>query len=432
MKMEYKEIPSAFFAGNRKRLLPLLEDKSLALFFSNSQMPRTGDQHFPFRQNANMFYMSGINLPNAILAICPQHPDPNFREILFVEQITQEKMIWEGCKHSVESLRHISGVQTVFWTSDFERILRNLAYHSEHIYPDMAESIKFSSEIKGQEFSYVDKIKSDYPLHHYHRLFPLLADMRLIKSPYEIAQIKEACRITEQAFERILHFIKPEVWEYEVEAEIMHEFIRNRACYAFDAIVASGKNACTLHYMNNDSMCRKEDLLLLDFGAEYANYASDLSRTIPVSGRFSNRQKQIYDACARVYEYAKTLFVPGMSIAKVYKKVCIVMQQELIDLRLFSPEDVEKQSSDYELMKRYFPHNISHFIGLDVHDVGTADVIFEEGMILSCEPGIYIPEENTGVRIETMMLVSAFPVDLMGDIPFHSDDIEQIMTSFQS
>ncbi|MDR2410442.1 MAG: aminopeptidase P N-terminal domain-containing protein [Bacteroidales bacterium] len=425
--MKYKEMPAVFFSENRKKLLSFVEDKSLILFFSNSQMPRTGDQYFPFRQNANMFYMSGISLPNAILALCPHHPNPDFREILFVEQITQKKIIWDGCKHTVESLRNLSGIKTVFWTSDFETVLRNLAYHVHHIYLDMTESIKFHSEIKEQTSLYVDKIKSNYPLHYYHRLFPTLVDMRLIKSRCEIEQIKEACHITANAFNKILRFIKPDLWEYEVEAEIAHEFIRNRACCAFDSIVASGKNACTLHYIDNHSKCKDGDLLLLDFGAEYGNYASDLSRTIPVNGRFTERQKQIYDACARVYEYAKTLFVPGMTISKVYKKVSIVMQQELIDLGLFSKADLENQSSDYELMKQYFPHNISHFIGLDVHDVGSVDIIFEDGMILSCEPGIYIPEEKTGVRIETTIMVAHHPVDLMPDIPFYSDDIEQIM-----
>jgi Xaa-Pro aminopeptidase len=373
--------------------------------------------------------MSGINQPNAILALCPQHPNADFREILFVEQISPEKAIWNGGGHTIQDLRNISGIQTIRWISDFEYILRDLAYHSHNIYLDMQESIKFVSEIKGQGFIYADKIKSNYPLHHYHRLFPLLADMRLIKSPYEIEQIKEACRITAKAFNRIPHFIKPQVWEYEVEAEITHEFSKNGACCAFDTIVASGKNTCTLHYTTNDSICEDGDLLLLDFGAEYANYASDLSRTIPVNGRFSLRQKQVYDACVRVYEYAKTLFVPGMSISKVYKKVCVAMQMELIDLGLFSKTDLETQSSEHELMKKYFPHNISHFIGLDVHDVGNTEVLFEEGMILSCEPGIYIPEEKIGVRIETTMMAASVPVDLMADIPFSSTDIEQIISS---
>jgi Xaa-Pro aminopeptidase len=425
--MTYKAIPAMFYAENRKRLSSLLEDESLALFFSNAQMPRTGDQYFSFRQNANMFYMSGIDQPNAILALCPHHPNVNYREILFVEQITPEKAMWNGRQYTTQTLRKASGIQTVLWIADFEYILRDLAFYSQNIYVDIPESIKFAPEIKGQGFLYANKIKANYPLHHYHRLFPILADMRLVKSLYEIEQIKTACSITEKALERVLHFIKPRVWEYEIEAEIAHEFVKNGAGFAFDSIVASGKNACTLHYTTNDSICEEGDLLLLDIGAEYANYASDLSRTVPVNGRFSPRQKQVYDACARVYEYAKTLFIPGMSISKVYKKVCISMQMELIGLGLFSETDLEKQSSDYELMKKYFPHNISHFVGLDVHDVGNTDILFEEGMILSCEPGIYIPEENIGVRIETMMMTASVPVDLMANVPFYSEDIEQIM-----
>jgi Xaa-Pro aminopeptidase len=428
--IEYKEeISTTFFVDNRKRLLPLLEDKSLVLFFSNDQMPRTGDQYFPFRQNANMFYMSGVDLPHAILVLCPQHPNPDLREILFVDQVTQTKNLWDGCNYSRQSLRDISGVKTLYWTCDFERILRDLAYHSHNIYIDVEESMKFASEIKGRRDFYIDRIRSSYPFHRYHRLFPMLADMRLIKSSCEIEQIKKACHITGKAFKRILQFVKPDVWEYEVEAEIVHEFIRNRACAAFSPIVAAGKNGCTLHYVSNNSICKDGDLLLVDFGAEYSNYAGDLSRTIPINGRFTPRQKQVYDACVRVYEYAKNLFIPGMSIAKVYKKVCIVMQQELIDLGLFSQADLEKQTSNYELMKIYFPHNISHFVGLDVHDVGTADIIFEEGMVLSCEPGIYIPNESLGIRIETMMLVSSTPVDLMADIPYYSKNIEDLIAT---
>ncbi len=272
-------------------------------------------------------------------------------------------------------------------------------------------------------------IQAKYPLHTYHRLFPFLRDLRLIKSIEELSFIQNACNITGKAFERILHFVKPDITEYEIEAEITYEFISNRVrSHSFEPIVASGKNACILHYTQNNSVCSDGDLLLLDFGAEYLNYAADLSRTIPVNGKFTPRQKQVYDACHRVYEYAKTLFVPGMSISKVYKKVCAFMESELIELGLFSKEDTQsRQSEHHELVKKYFMHGISHFVGLDVHDVGTTDIVFDEGMVLSCEPGIYIPQESIGVRIETMVLVADKPVDLMKDVPVCSDDIERIM-----
>jgi len=401
---------------NRQRLASLLEDKSLCLLFSNDKMQRTGDQYFPFRQNSNFYYMSGIEYPNSMLAICPQHPNPKFREILFVEQKTQKEVIRDGCAYTKESLREISGIQTVLWSSDFETILQELMYHAQTVYIDIEEHIKFKPDVKPRGFRYANSIKSEYPLHTYRPVFQIIADMRLVKSAYEIEQIKKACEITAKAFERVVQCVKPNVYEYEIAAEITYEINKNGAVCAFNPIVAAGKNACTLHYVDNRSMCKDGDLVLLDFGAEYANYASDLSRTIPVNGRFTARQKQVYDACFRVYEYAKALFIPSMSINKVQKKVNAVMQQELINLGLFSQTDLEKQSSEYELMKKYFTHGISHFVGLDVHDVGTKDTVFEEGMILSCEPGIYIPEEEIGIRIETMMLVSHTPVDLMKKI----------------
>ena len=392
--MKSEAIPASFFVENRKKLISLLEDKSLALIFANDKMPRTGDQYFSYRQNSNMYYMSGIDYPDSILALCPQHSNAKCREILFIEQPTQQKIIKEGCEYTQKNIRDISGVQTVLFLSDFENILRELMYYSDNVYADIQQDIKFAPNVKPQGFRYINKIKSDYPLHNYCNLFPIISDMRMVKSSYELEQIKNACDITEKTFKRLINFIKPNVWEYEIEAEIVHEFIRNQSVCAFHTIVASGVNACTLHYNKNNSLCKDGDLLLLDFGAEYGNYASDLSRTVPINGRFTERQKQIYDACFRVYEYAKTLFIPSMSINKIHKKIFPLMQEELINLGLFSHEDLEKQSSEYELMKKYFMHKISHFIGLDVHDVGTTDTVFETGMILSCEPAIYIPQEK--------------------------------------
>jgi len=350
--------------------------------------------------------------------MCPQHPNPKFREILFVEQPSKKKTIYNGCKNTQEYIRKISGIETVLYMFDFESILHELMYHVHTVYLDIAESIKFNPHVKPRGLRYLNIIKTDYPLRDYRPVFHIIADMRLVKSAYEIQQIKKACDVTVEAFKRAVKFVAPNVFEYEIEAEIMYELIRNGTTSAFKPIIASGKNACTLHYIDNSSQCKDGDLLLLDFGAEYANFASDLTRTIPVNKHFTKRQKQVYDACLRVYEYAKHLFIPSMSINKVHKKVSILMQQELLDLGLFSSADLEKQTSEYELMKKYFPHKISHFIGLDVHDVGTQDTVFEAGMILSCEPGIYISEEEIGIRIETMMLVTDnIPVDLMEEVP---------------
>ncbi|MDR0368379.1 MAG: aminopeptidase P N-terminal domain-containing protein [Bacteroidales bacterium] len=421
-------LPASFFENNRKRLTSVLEEKALVLLFSNDKMPRTGDQCFPFRQNSNLFYLSGINQPQTVLALCPEHPEKNMREILFMEENTAKAALWEGDACTEQQAEEISGVKTVFAVSEFDTVLQNLMYHSQNVYFDMSESVKFSSFVPSAQQRHIQQIQAKYPLHTCCRLFPFLRDLRLIKSEEELSLMQHACNITAKAFDRVLRTVKPGTAEYQIEAEITHEFIRSQIrSHAFDPIVASGKNACVLHYSRNHSVCKDGDLLLLDFGAEYRNYAADLSRTIPVNGTFSARQKQVYDACYRVYEYAKTLFVPGMSIAKVYKKVCAFMELELIGLGLFSKEDVQKQHSEHEWVKKYFMHGISHFVGLDVHDVGTTDIVFDENMVLSCEPGIYIPNESVGIRIETMMLVRNTPIDLMADVPVKSEDIERLM-----
>jgi Xaa-Pro aminopeptidase len=425
-------ISEFFLQENRKKIVSVLEEKALILLFSNDKMPRTGDQCFPFRQNSNLFYFTGINQPQTILALCPEHPSENMREILFIEENTAHATQWEGDKYTEKQAKEISGVKTVFFISRFESVLQDLMYYSQNVYLDLFESVKFSSQIQSSQQRYIQQIQTKYPLHVYHRIFPFLRDLRLIKSAEELSLMQQACDITAKAFNRILHVIKPEIPEYQIEAEIIHEFlIHNVRSYSFAPIVASGRNACVLHYIKNEAVCKNGDLLLLDFGAEYNHYAADLSRTIPINGRFSPRQKQVYDACHRVYEYAKILFIPDMSISKVYKKVCAFMESELIELGLFSKEDIQKQNSEYELVKKYFMHGISHFVGLDVHDVGTPEILFEQGMVLSCEPGIYIPNENIGIRIETMMLVSDKPIDLMKDVPVKSDDIERIMKKKQ-
>jgi len=409
----YNEISSDLFIFNRQRLITLLKDKALVLLVSNDEMPRTGDQNFPFRQNSNFFYLTGINQPKSIVALCPHHPNPAMREILFIEELNEATAIREGRNYSQEEAKDLSGIKTVLHTSQFEETLQCLAYYAQNVYLDIQEHLKYTTEIERQEVRFSRKIKEKYPLHAYFRLYPLLVQLRLVKSAWELEQIQQACAVTVKALKRVSAFVKPEVKEYEVEAEIIHEFICNRAKLAFPPIVASGKNACVLHYSANNAVCKDGDLLLLDFGAEYNNYAADISRTISINGRFSTRQKQVHDACLRVFECGKTLYVAGMTIAKVHKKVCEAMEKELLALGLYSEEDLQKEEVQGSLMKKYFMHKIGHFVGLDVHDVGDNDVLFEAGMVLTCEPGIYIPEENIGVRIETMLLITDNqPIDL--------------------
>jgi Xaa-Pro aminopeptidase len=413
-----KEISSELFIYNRQRLVPLLEDDALVLLVSNDEMPRTGDQNFPFRQNSNFFYLTGINQPKSIAALCPHHPNPAMREILFIEECNETTAIREGRKLSQENATRLSGIKTVLWISQFDSTLRDLAYYAQHIYLDIQEHIKYTTEVERQELRFSKKIKEIYPLHHYFRLHPLLVQLRLVKSAWELELIRQACAITVKAFKRAAAFVKPNVKEYEVEAEIVYEFMCNRAKQAFVPIAASGKNACILHYTANSDVCKDGDLILLDFGAEYANYTADISRTLPINGKFSPRQKQVYEACLRVFEFGKTLYIPGMSIAKVYKKICESMEKELLNLGLYSEDDLQKESVKGSLMKKYFMHNAAHFVGLDVHDVGNNDVLFEAGMVLTCEPGIYIAEENIGIRLETMLLITEnHPVDLMAAVP---------------
>ncbi|MCL2131606.1 MAG: aminopeptidase P N-terminal domain-containing protein [Lentimicrobiaceae bacterium] len=394
------------FSTNRQRLVPLLEDNALVLLVSNDEMPRTGDQNFPFRQNSNFFYLTGINQPKSIAALCPHHPNPAMRAVLFIEEGNEKTAMRDGRKLSKEQARALSGIETVFWLSQFDRTLQELAYYAQAVYLDIQEHTHYATDVERQELRFAKKIKQQYPLHRFCRLHPLLISLRLVKSAWELEQIRRACAITVKAFERVQAFVKSDVKECEIEAEITHEFIRNGAVCAFRPIVASGKNACVLHYSANNAVCKDGDLLLLDFGAEYANYAADMSRTIAVNGAFSPRQKQVYDACLRVFEYGKTLYKPGMSIFKVQKKVCEMMEKELLALGLFSEEDLQKETEKGSLMKKYFMHKVSHFVGLDVHDVGNNDILFEQGMVLTCEPGIYIPEESIGIRIETMLLIT--------------------------
>ena len=414
------------FTSNRQRLVSLLEDKSLVLLVSNDEMPRTGDVNFPFRQNSNFFYLTGIDQAKSMAALCPQHPNPALREVLFIEENTAANAIRYGEKQTKEEATQRSGIQTVFWISQFDSVLQELAYYSQNIYLDIPEQVKYTTEVERAELRFSKKIKEKYPLHQYFRAYPILSQLRLVKSAEELELMQQACAITVEAFKRLAGFVLPNVTEYEVEAETIHEFIRNRAKPAFAPIVASGGNACVLHYTANSDVCKGGDLLLLDFGAEYANYAADISRTIPINGTFSPRQKQVYEACLRVFEYGKTLYVPGMSIAKVHKKVCEAMEKELMDLGLFSAEDLQKDTVKGSLMKKYFMHKVAHFVGLDVHDVGNEDILFEQGMVLTCEPGIYISEENIGIRIETMLLITEnSPIDLFAVVPTAVEDIEE-------
>jgi Xaa-Pro aminopeptidase len=418
------------FVHNRSKLVPHLKKSSLAILHSNDEMPRNGDQFFPFRQNSDLFYLTGINQEKTVLALCPDHPIQKNREILFILKPNPQFETWHGKRLTKTEAIEISGIQNIVWIEEFESVLAELVFYSENIYLNQYENTKYISEVDSRDKRFISLIKEKYPTRNIERLFPILTELRLIKEPEEINMVRHASLITEKAFRRVLNYVKPGVAELEIEAELSHEFRINRAQgHAFYPIVASGENACILHYIENRQVCKDGDLVLLDFGAEFNNYAADCSRTIPVNGRFTPRQKQLYNAVLNVFNRAKSLMVKGATIALINKQVCKLFEEEHVKLGLYSVEDIHKQDADNPLYANYFMHGVSHFLGLDVHDVGSRYQTLEPGMIITCEPGIYVREEGIGIRIENDILITEeAPIDLMQQIPVEVEELEELMS----
>jgi Xaa-Pro aminopeptidase len=425
--MRYSKIPKELFIRNRQKLIRRLEEYSVAIVHSNDQMLRSGDQYFPFRQNSDLFYLTGIEQEMTILLISPDSADR--QEILFIRKPDPKMEAWEGKKLSLDEASEISGIKNVLWLEKFDSILRESILRSENIYGLSHELVKFRPEYLSRDERYMAKLKTEFPLHRMKRLSPILTELRLVKEPEELARIRKAITITKDGFNQLLKTLTPGQIEYEVEAGLTGEFIRQGAAgHAYPPIIASGVNACILHYIRNDQVCRDGDLLLLDFGAEYANYAADCSRTIPVNGRFNPRQKDIYNACLRVFRKARDLIKPGTTIDNINKEVGKIWEEEHVGLGLYSTRDIKKQPMEDPLYMKYLMHGVSHFIGLDVHDVGGKKEELKPGMVLTCEPGIYIPAENTGIRLENDILVTeGGNVDLMEDIALDPEEIEEMM-----
>ncbi|REJ82816.1 MAG: M24 family metallopeptidase [Bacteroidetes bacterium] len=432
--MKYKAIDKKLFIENRKKFVKHLHTDSVAFFNSNDEMPRSGDQNFPFRQQADLFWLTGIDQEQTILVLSPGHPLPEYREMLFLRKTNEHIAVWEGHKYTKEEAREASGINHVYWVDDFKTMLPVLMHHSNHVYINLNENDRFVTEVPYREERFASNLKSKYPNHIYERSGPLMAQLRTIKSNIEVDLMCEAIDITDKAFRRVLGFVKPGVMEYEIEAEIMHEFLRNRATgNAYYPIIASGASACVLHYNDNNKECKDGDVILMDFGAEYANYAADLTRSIPVNGKFSKRQKEVYNAVLRVMKEATSMLVEGNTILKYHEAVGKIMEQELIGLGLLKAADVKKQDPKQPLYKKYFMHGTSHFLGLDVHDIGNRYQPMKNGMVFTCEPGIYIPEEKLGIRIENnILLTSKGPKDLMKNIPIEVDEIEDLMSAGKS
>lgn len=422
-------LPRHFFEENRNKLTKLLKKNSVAFIHGNDEMPRNGDQYFPYRQHSDLFYLTGINQEGTILALCPNHPLPKNREILFIIKPNPTMETWYGKKLTKTEATEISGIGNVIFINDFDTQAEDLIYQSSSIYLNIYENARFKTDVECKDLRYAKLLKSRFPLHTYERLAPLLTQLRTVKEPEEINVMRHACNITGKAFERILKFTRPGVFEFEIEAEITHEFIRNGAQgHAYYPIVASGENACILHYIENRSRCEDGEILLLDFGAEFHNYAADCSRSIPVNGKFTRRQRDLYEATLRVYKKAKAMMVKGSSITIINKQVGKLWEEEHVKLGLYTMEDLKNENPENPLYSKYFMHGIGHFLGLDVHDVGSRYQTLEPGMILTCEPGIYIREEGIGIRLETNILVTEeAPIDLMANIPIEADEIEELM-----
>ena len=427
--MRHKPIKNKLFVQNRQRLAELIPSKSLAVVNANDVLPTNADGTLPMQPNADLFYLSGIEQEESILLLFPDAADNKHREILFLRQPNEHLQIWEGYKHTKEDARKISGVKNIQWLSEFPLMFRSLMCEAESAYLNSNEYKRAKVEVETRDARFIRQCRKDFPLHTYRRLAPLLHQLRVVKTDLEIELLNEAIDITAKGFRRTLRFVKPGVTEYEVEAEWAREFIRRRGKFAYTPIVAAGKNNCVLHYLQNDQVCKKGQLLLMDVGASYANYNADMTRTIPVSGKFSRRQKQVYNAVLRVLRAS----IDGATVGKLHrdwtKESQAHMNEELLKLGLLKPGQVKKQDPDNPACRKYFMHGLGHPLGLDVHDVGDANAPFAPGTVLTVEPGIYLPDEGFGIRLEDDIVVTKDgPINLMAKIPIEADEIESIMS----
>ncbi len=429
--MRYEQLSSTLFIKNRAKLIDLLPPKSIVIISSNDIMPTNADGTMGFKQNSDLYYLTGLDQEETLLVLYPDAPEEQYKEMAFVKETSELIEIWEGYKFTKQEAFDISGIKNIQWTSNFEPILKNIVYSAEQIFLIDNEHIRNASKVETQNDRLNLEIKEKYPLHKIERLAPLLNVIRMQKESIEIEALQKAIDITEKAFRRILKFTKPGVFEYEVEAEFIHEFIKNRSNgFAYTPIIASGSNACVLHYIENTLACKDGDMLLLDVGACYANYNADMTRTIPVNGRFTQRQKQVYEAVHDVLNFATQHMTSGTYWVDYQKEVEKYMESKLIDLGLFTRKEVENQDKNQPLFKKYFMHGVAHHLGIDVHDVWDKYKPFAPGMVLTCEPGIYIREEGLGIRLENNLLITDNgAVNLMNHIPIHWEEIETIMNS---
>ena len=426
--MRHHPIQSALFSENRQRLRALLPAGGMAIVNANDIPPTNADGTLTGVPNSDLFYLSGVEQEESILVIFPDAHDEKHREILFLRETSEHIAIWEGHKMTKPGARKASGIEHVMWLQDFPTIHRILMCQADTVFLNSNEHARAGIQVQTRDARFIQDTQAAFPLHRYERLARLMHQLRPVKSKSEVDLIREACGITRDGFLRVLPFVKPGVNECEIEAEFAHEFIRRRARFSYNPIIASGKNSNVLHYLENDKTCRKGDVLLLDVGAAYANYAADMTRTIPVSGKFSKRQKEIYAAVLRVMRGCTAALVPGILPRDWQKHAEHLMEEELLQLGLLKPRDIKKQDPDRPALKKYFMHGVGHPLGLDVHDVAVTGQPIEAGWVMTVEPGLYIPEEGFGIRLENDILVTQdAPIDLMADIPIEAAEIEELM-----
>lgn len=427
--MKYLPLNPEIFIQNRQRFASRMQKNSIAIFVSNDEVPSNGDAIYSFKQNSDLYWLSGIEQEDSMVILFPDNPDPKYREVLVLVRPNELKEKWDGKRLRVNEAQGISGIKTIVWLDSLDGLLQPWIHLADNIYLDSNENDRKASLVRSRDYRFIDEMKSRYPLHNYLRAAKLMKELRGIKTALEVEVMQKAIDITENTFRRLLKFIKPGVWEYEIEAEIMHSFLSQRATgQAYGSIIASGDRARTLHYVSNNAECKDGELILMDFGAEYGGYCADLTRTVPVNGKFTRRQKTVYNACLHLHDYAKSLLKPGISIVDYTDKVGEEATQQFLKIGLLKKSDVKNEDPENRAYRKYLYHGISHHLGVDVHDLGTRTEPIKAGMVFTVEPGIYIEEEQMGIRIENNLWITKNGnKDLMKNIPITVEEIEALM-----
>ncbi len=427
--MHSEQVDSQIFIANRKRFIAKMEPNSIAIFNSNDEIPSNGDALYPFKQNSDLYWLSGIRQEDSMLILFPDNPDKQYREVLVLVRPNELKEKWDGRRHRAAEATALSGIETIIWLDTLDGMLQPMIHLADNIYLNTNENDRKANLLAVRDYRYAQEMMARYPLHNYKRSARIMRDLRAVKSAAEVAVMQQAVDITEKAFRRLLQFITPGVWENQIEAEIIHEFMMNRSAGpAYSSIIASGDRARTLHYVANNQECKDGEMVLMDFGAEYGGYCADLTRTVPVNGKFTKRQKEVYNACLHLHDYAKSILKPGIHILKYHDMVGDEATKQFLKIGLISKADVKNESPGNRAYRKYLYHGISHHLGIDVHDLGTKTEPLKEGMVLTVEPGIYIEEEQMGVRIENnIWITKTGNKDLFKNIPVKADEIERLM-----